>query len=224
MTEQKPRRRLWQIGLRTLFLLMTAVAVWTVHLSNRSATRSYEERINSMRPLARELSVEDEARIAVVKLEPYWYDENRWALYLPKGRYRLCLATREIDETGLAPIVGSVPLSPGRHVLTLEHDRSDDGWRVAVNGDGMPVLTAEEPKAWYPARGSSGGSEFDRSEQVPPDKPVVLFRRRFTQPGAAGTSRTPKGPTDGIMVWIERDGEALRDEHISKASNDPSGN
>jgi hypothetical protein len=66
---------------------MTAAAVWTVYFSSRSAIRHYEERITSMRPLTRELSVEDEELIAVVKLEPYWYDENRWAIYLPEGTY-----------------------------------------------------------------------------------------------------------------------------------------
>lgn len=203
MAEQKQRRPRWQIGLRSLFLLMTAVAVWTVYFSNRSAVRHYEERITSMRPLTRELSVEDEEMITVVKLEPYWYDENRWAIHLPEGTYRLCLATRQIDDTGLGPIVATAPLAQGKHVLTLEHEPSDNGWSVNVDCDGTTVLKAEEPKAWYPGSGSSGGSMFDRNEQVVPDKPVVLFRRRFSLPGPGGASKTPAGPTDGILLWIE---------------------
>jgi hypothetical protein len=203
--EQSRRSPRWQIGLRTLFLLMTAVAVWTVYFSNRSAIRHYQERITAMRPLTRELAVEDEDMIAVVKLEPYWYDENRWAIYLPEGTYRLCLATREVDETGLAPIVASAPLAAGNHVLSLEQNRADDGWNVTIDCDGVTAIDATEPKAWYPASGSSGGSQFDRSEQVTPNQPVVLFRRRFAQPETGGSSKTPKGPTDGIMAWIERD-------------------
>ncbi len=203
MTEPKPRRRIWQIGLRTLFLLMTAAAVWTVYFSNRHALRSYEERIASMRPLARELNVEDTAKIAVVKLESHWYDENRWGVYLPPGKFRLCLATREIADAGLAPVVKSVPLVSGRTILELENVPTNEGWQVRVTRDGAAILTADELKAWYPSVGSVGGGQFDRSEQLPADKPVVLFRRRFSQPKPGGGSTTPAGPTDGIMLWIE---------------------
>ena len=210
MTEQKPKRRGLQIGLRTLFLLVTAIAVWTVYFVNRRAIQQYEERTSAMRPLARELVVEDESQVAVIKQEPYWYDENRWAVYLPPylppGKYRLCLATREIDVSGLAPVVTSVPLSPGRHALGLEQEKTDDGWQVVVLREGQVILSNEEPKEWYPAVGSSGGGHFDRLEQREPSEPVVLFRRRFTRPTAGGRSMTPTGPADGVLLWIEPDG------------------
>lgn len=196
-----------QIGLRTLFLLVTAVAVWTVYFANRSAIRHYEERIAALRPLARELVVEDESQIAVVKQEPYWYDENRWALYLPPGTHRLCLAIRQIDEGVMPPIVKTMPVSPGRHVLELEQEKTEEGWRVVVLRDGQDVLSTEESTAWYPAVGSVGGAHFDRLTQVEPGQPVILFRRRFTQPATGGTSMTPTGPADGVMLWIETDAE-----------------
>jgi hypothetical protein len=203
VTDQPPRRWVWQIGLRTLFLLITVVAVWTVYFSNRSAIRTYEERIAAMKPLARELTIDDEFKIAVIKKEPYWYDENRWEVYLPPGTYRLCLATREIDESGFAPIAASIPLSPGRHTLSLEQVKTDDGWRVVVECDGQQVLATDEPKAWYPAVGSVGGGEFDSLTEREPSEPLVLFRRRFTLPAAGGRNTTPTGPADGVMLWIE---------------------
>jgi hypothetical protein len=202
---------MWQIGLRTLFLLMTVAAVWTVYFTNRRAIQNYEQRIAAMRPLARELSVEDESRIAVIKLESYWYDDNRWEIYLPPGDFRACLATREVSGAGLAPSVESAPLSPGRHVLALEQVPTDDGWRVTVDCDGEQLLSAVEPKAWYPAHGSAGAGHFDRGEQLNPKQPVVLFRRRFMQPGPGRTTSTPTGPADGILLWIEQGGEE-RDE------------
>jgi hypothetical protein len=197
-----------------MFLLLTAVAVWTVYFSNRSSIRRLEERIESMRPLARELAVKDERQFAVVKLEQHWYDENRWSVYVPPGDFRLCLATRDVDEEGLAPVVASAPLAPGRHVLELDYVAVDGasgegGWRVTVHCDGQEILSAEAPKAWYPSVGSSGGGHFDRMDQLPADKPAILFRRRFNQPGPNGMgmgSITPKGPTDGIMIWIEPGG------------------
>jgi hypothetical protein len=194
---------MWQVGLRTLFLLMTAAAVWIVYFTNRRAIRDYDERIAAMRPVARELEVEDGGQIAVVKLEAYWYDENRWDIYLPPGDFRLCLATREIDGTVPAAVASSAPLSPGRHTIALEHEPTADGWQVTIECDGRQLLSADEPKAWYPAVGSSGGGHFDRAEQFDPQQPVVLFRRRFAQPGPGRTSTTPLGPADGIMLWIE---------------------
>ena len=208
MAEAQPKRPSWQFGLQSMFLLLTAVAVWTVYFSNRSATRHLQERIESMRPLARELIVEDEKQFAVVRQEQHWYDENRWSVYVPPGEFRLCLATRDVDDMGFAPVNTSAPLAPGRHVLALDQvamdsASGDEGWRVTVHCDGEEILSAKEPKAWYPAVGSSGGGHFDRGDQLPGDKPVVLFRRRFTQPGPGGRSTTPTGPADGIMLWIE---------------------
>jgi hypothetical protein len=211
LTETQPKRPKWQIGLQSMFLLVTAVAVWTVYFSNRSAIRHLEERIESMRPLARELVVKDGEQFAIVKLEQHWYDENLWSVYIPTGEFRLCLATRDVDDTGFPPAFSSAPLAPGRHVLELDELSQDSAsgnqnWRVAVQCDGHEILSAKEPKEWYPAVGSSGGGQFDTMDQQPADKPLVLFRRRFTQPGPGGRSTTPSGPADGIMLWIEQTG------------------
>lgn len=211
LNQQRPKRFSWQIGLQSLFLLTTAIAVWTVYYANTREIARLEERIESMRPLARELVVEDEDQFAVIMLEQHWYDENRWAVYVPPGKFRLCLATREVEEEGFAPVVASVPLAAGRHTLALDNVSTKDGWRVTVHADNREILATVAPKAWHPARGSSGGGQFDRSEQLPADKPLVLFRRRFAQPGPGIGSATPTGPTDGIMLWIEPAGEAPRD-------------
>jgi hypothetical protein len=211
LNQQQSKRFSWQVGLRSLFLLTTAIAVWTVYYSNTREIARLEERIESMRPLARELVVEDQEQFAVVKLEQHWYDENRWEVSVPPGKFRLCLATREVDETGFAPVIASAPLAAGRHILALDNVSTKDGWRVTVHEGDREVLTSVEPKAWHPARGSSGGGHFDRNEQQPADKPLVLFRRRFAQPGPGNGSTTPTGPTDGIMLWIEPVGDATDD-------------
>jgi hypothetical protein len=200
-------RRRWQVGLRTLFLLMAAVAVWMAYFINRRQSATLEARIKAMVPLAHELIIEDAKKIAVVKLEEYWYDENRWEISLPDGRYRLCVATRGIDDMGLAPPVKSTPLKAGRHHIELEQRRDHDVWRVTVLWDETALLAVEERKDWDPGHGSAGGGQFARSEQLSPDKPVVLFRRRFMR--EVGKDQitqitTPPGPTEGILLWIER--------------------
>jgi hypothetical protein len=192
-----------QFGLRTLFLLMAAIAVWTTYFSNRHHIAVLEAGIKAMRPLAHELTVTDADKIAVVKLAELWYDENRWEINLPDGGYRLCLATREIDSDGLAPVVKSEPLEAGRHSLQLEQQEIKAGWRVTVAGDGKTLLAVEEPKPWYPGSGSTGGGLYSEISQAAADQPLVLFRRRFFIPDGAGQFKTPSDPAEGILLWLE---------------------
>jgi hypothetical protein len=183
---------------------MAAIAAWMAYFVNRRHNADLEARVNALVPLAHELVIEDPQKIAVVKLEEYWYDENRWEIHLPVGRYRLCVSTRGIDDTGLAPAVKSTPIEAGRHLLALEQRRVNDAWRVTVLGNGRELLAVEEPKTWDPGSGSEGGGQYAVSEPLPPDQPAVLFRRRFMRPNGKGGATTPLGPTEGILMWIER--------------------
>jgi hypothetical protein len=201
---KQPRRRRWQLGVRTLLLLMAAIAVWMAYFVNRRHNAALAARIKAMVPLAHELVIEDARKIAVVKLEEYWFDENRWEVYLPAGQYRLCVATHGIDKNGLAPVVKSTPIEAGRHLLALEQQRDNDVWRITALWDGRERIAVEEPKDWDPGTGSVGGGDYSLSEQLPPDQPAVLFRRRFMREVGKGRTTTPNGPTEGLMLWIER--------------------
>lgn len=193
-----------QIGLRTLLLLTAAVAVWLTHLKNRHDIADLTQKITAMRPLAHELFVDDPSQIAVVKQEERWYDQNDWKVHLPPGGYRLCLATQDINNDGLAPINSSAPLAAGTHDLALEQSRTKNkDWRMVVTTNGEEVLRVEEPADWNPGHGSSGGGQFSKSTQLPPDKPMVLFRRRFMVPTSATGYSTPMGPGPGLLLWIE---------------------
>lgn len=202
-TVKRPNRKRWQFGVRSLFLLMTAIAVWTTYLSNCRHIAALEAGITAMRPLTHELIVDDADKIAVVKLEQLWIDENRWEISLPNGQYRLCMATREIDKDGLAPVVKSERIEPGGHSIALEQQQDDAGWRLTVAWDGKRLLTVEEPKKWYPGSGSTGGGQYEQSAQLAADQPVVLFRRRFTRPDGTGQVTESSGPTEGVLLWIE---------------------
>ena len=141
-------------------------------------------------------------------LDEWFFHENRWDLYLPDGPYRLCLATRGIDFDGLAPVVKSATLKAGRHHMALDQRWDRDVWRVTVAWDGTGVLAVEEFKDWDPGAGGwAGPHEYSVSEQRTADKPVVLFRRRFFVPEDRNSpSRTSGGPTEGILLWIEKVG------------------
>lgn len=197
-------RRPWQFGLRTVFLITAAIAVWTAVFVNRRESAMLESRIAAIQPLARELAVDDPTQIAVVKLDELWHDENRWDVHLPAGDYRVCIATRGVDEKGLAPTTKTAPIAAGRHRLALDQMQGGDARRIVVASDGAKLLEAVEPKEWDFGRGSIGGGEYGASAQSPADRPVVLFRRRFLRMEANGQASTPLGPADGLLLWIER--------------------
>lgn len=194
----------WQIGVRAMILLTAAFAVWFAYFQNRAEIARLGPRIAAMRSLARELVVVDESKVAAVMHGELWMDDHRWEVYLPEGEYRLNLATREIDDKGMVSPLKSVPLPAGRRQLALEQKLEGETWHVTVTLDGKRVLGAEEPKAWDPGAGSSGGGEFSTSRQFDGDKPIVLFRRRFMRPVAKGQFSTPNGPCEGILMWIEK--------------------
>jgi hypothetical protein len=199
-------RRRWQIGLRTVFLLVAAIAVWMTYFMNRRENAALEARIKTMVPLAHELVVDDPKQIAVVKLEEHWFDENRWEIYLPDGAYRLCLATRGINEHGLTPIMKSAPLAAGRHQLALEQQLDKDVWHVVALGDEARLIALEETKDWSAGSGSIGGGQYSQSEQLARDQPLILYRRRFMRPPANGPMTSSAATTDGILLWIEPSG------------------
>jgi hypothetical protein len=204
----RPARSRWQFRLHTLFLLVAAIAVWMTYFLNRNRNARLEERIASMRPLVRELQVDDPEAIAVVKLEEHWYGESRWDLYLPGGDYRVGLATRMIGETGFPPSATyrSIPSGPegsrGRHRIALEESKIGDVRRVTVHCDGSN-LSVDEPESWYSGSNRASGDSFEISKQFPANQPVVLLRRWFVRPDARSKTPQPSGPTDGIMIWIE---------------------
>ncbi|MHB1561331.1 MAG: hypothetical protein ACYC61_28120 [Isosphaeraceae bacterium] len=214
-----PRRRRWQVGLRTVILLTAAVAVWLAYALDRRWIADFTTRIASLSPLAHELVVDDAGRIAVVKREELWFDDDRcWDVYIPTGRtFRLCMATRGLPEiTSPAPEAkarfptpaASAPLSPGRHVVTVEQVRDGDGWRVDAESDGARLVSVTEPKGWDSGNAFSSGY-YEVSEQTAPEQPVILFHRQFMGlSDNQGSATVPDGNYAGIMLWIEPDTSA----------------
>jgi hypothetical protein len=186
---------------------MAAIAVWITYFINRQQIATLTSRIEVLRPRVQELFVDDPHKVAFVKREELWYDENRWAIYLPDGAHRLCLATRGIDSQGTASSVKSEFLTAGRHELALEQRREPDAWRVVILCDGKELVAVREPAEWNPDSGSEGGTTYSSSDQMPAGGPIFLFRRRFKRNDATGSSRTPSVPTEGILLWLEKTGE-----------------
>lgn len=202
-TPQK-RRFAMQWSLQTLLLLTAVVAVWVGYLLHRRELPRLEEEIAVMRRMAGELIVKNPLQVAVVKLPETWMDGQEWDIHLPDGTYVMRLAAREIDSEGLAPVIGETPIDAGRHQIELRQGEDDDGWRFSVLIDGQASIEASEVPEWQTSGSSEGGGQYTDSTQLPPDEPVVLYRRRFLRAVKAGQSETPKEPSEGLLLWIER--------------------
>lgn len=197
-----PQARRWQVGLRTVLILIVALAVWMAYFVSRRRIAALESRLAIIVPLAHELVVDDPGKIAVVRREERWYDEKSWEVYLPVA-CRLCIATRDIAPNGPAPAALSAALPAGRHVLALERKQASGGERIAVTCDGRNLLTVDEPGGWNPGSGSTSTSDFSESRQCPADLSVELVRLRFMEPrNAKNQVRPANGLANGILLWI----------------------
>jgi hypothetical protein len=202
--EQRNLRRP-QIGLRTMVLLIAVIGVGMTVVVNRRQIQALESSLPAIRQLARALKIDDASQIAIVKLDQLWMNSDRWDVYLPAGEYRICLATQEIDDKGLGALKKSAPIKAGRHRLGLEFQRDGDLWRFQVTADGSELLGTDETKEWGATGHSSGGGDvYSTSTQLPADTPLVLYRRRNGVRVSPTRTVTPKGPIEGILLWIEK--------------------
>jgi len=205
------RRRWWQFGLRTTILVVAIAAVAMTVVNDRRRIPVLKDRIAALKPLARELSIDDPSQVAVVKLDELWYDENQWDVYLsPASAYRFCIATRAIDLDGMSPSSHATPLAGGRHLIAFERTQDDSkAWHLVVTFDGKPALKVDEPADWDWGVGWGDSGFPGVSRQLPLDRPVELFRRRFMVTTGDGSSTTPDGPCPGVLLWIEREPAAV---------------
>lgn len=201
-----PRKHRFPIqwNLRTLLLLTAAVAVWAGYISFHQQCASLEQEISPLRRMARSLIIEDRRQFAVVNLQELWSDEDRWDIHLPDGVYAIRMATREITEEGLAPVVEEATISAGRHRIEFRRSDDEDGEGFTVLVDGQQSIKANEEPDWRSDNGFHYSAEFEDCTQLPPSEPAILFRGRFSVQQEDGVTTIPETPTNGILLWIER--------------------
>lgn len=190
-----------------MFLLTAVVAAWAPYVRFRQQIPKIRQQIVSLREMAQEMIVEDPNQITIVYLPQTWDDEHQWDIYLPEGNYRMRLAAMEIDDNGFPPEVQQTLLSGGRHRIGLLQSAEEDCWRITVTVDDRPSIETVESLDWHPRPSFPGFGGYENRMQVSADEPVTLFGQQFTQPTASGYITTPKGPSGGLKLWIERIGE-----------------
>jgi len=198
------RRKSLQIGLRHLLVITLCSAVWIAVWINRRRANQLDAKLNDLRIVARELVIKDPTKLAVVYLDPNWFNNHRWQIYLPKTNARLCFGMRGIDSFGFPTMFQSIPLKEGRFELQLENLETDDGFRIHVTRDQELLFDVKETE-W---RGKSGAMTtwlINPTQQNDLLFPFVLLRERFTAQivGSSGSTTLPNEANNGILLWIQ---------------------
>lgn len=200
-----------RFGILTLLLFTGCVCVWSLFIQLSRENPKLVQQIKQLREMSSELVMEDPTRLSIAKQLPSWYDEMIWTVYIPpETSYDLTLTTRELPEFTSDPDetepVAKTTLKPGTYKVELRQTENEDGsHRVVVLIDDKETLVQEEPEAWDPGRGASGGAQFKTPAQPRSDaRYVSLIRRRFMQEYNKNSLRAPKEPTNGVMLRLEK--------------------
>ncbi len=200
----KPFRGRFQLGLRALFWLVAALAVWMTVEINRRENARLAAKVAALGVMARDLVVDDPGQYALVNLHDLWHDQTRWDAYLPPGRYRVSLATRGIEWEGFAAPARSAEIDGGKHRLILEQADRTNGRRFVVKVDGRDLFKSEEAEDWE-SNGWVSHGPGPRSLQKPVTRPLELIRRQYIAPEDRNAGAKPsQGPRNGLLLWIER--------------------
>ena len=214
-TRRRRRKRFrprW--NLLTLLLLVPVVASWCIVVIKRRDNLRLRVAIETMQSQLRRLDIEYPERVAVLRLPETWYDEKKWELALPSAEavasggvtYKLCLATRDIDEPRQpAPAASEFVLPPGRHQLELRIGRKQGKWTIVALLDDQPVIENVEPAEWDPGHGGTwSGASMDQSYQpINAAASVELYREVFSVAKPNGGFGRPDQPSNGVLMWIQ---------------------
>ena len=200
----EPSRGRFQLGLRALFWLVAALAVWMTVEINRRENARLAAKVAALSIVARDLVVDDPGQYALVKLHDLWNDQTRWDAYLPPGRYRVSLASRGIEGKGFAAPMRSAEIDGGKHRLILEQADRTNGPRFLLKVDGRELFAFEEGRDWESSGWSSQGSG-PNSRQQPITRPLEMIRRQNLTPEDSNAApKAIQGPRNGLLLWIER--------------------
>jgi len=197
----------FQFGILTALLVMTAFATWTSWFLSKNDAERLARQLPALRNSARELDIVDVDQYAISRLLADWFGELKWRLFLPdSGSYRVCLATEDIDQSGYPEAEETYELMSGRHNCEFRIKKDSGQYVLEFLVDEKVVLTKIQPTDWNPDRGKSTSGAIGFSQQQPTDQPFQIHRSRFMEPVGEFGAASPQGPSNGVLIWIEKVG------------------
>lgn len=198
-------------NLLTLILVTSVVCTWSLYYRLRHDNARLRVGIQTMKGQSRKLRIDHPDRLAVVRLPESWYDELKWEVALPSektvaaggARYKLCLATREIDllKEGFPPASEFI-LPPGRHQIEIKTRREQGEWNIIALLDDQPVIEISESADWNPGHGGAGTGALWEHPYQPGSatQPVMLYRETFKMEKDRSLLQ---GPANGLLFWLQ---------------------
>lgn len=163
------------LALTALIAIGTAAGI--AYQKNRTMVRYREDLLG----LSSRLSVDQDDILASAQMPRVADDFHSWKVHVPSGQnYELRLGVGEVSERGIPPILDRVPISGGRHRVTLQLcDSSDKEFLYVVYVDGKRVLEKTMGSEWMPNGWSTASSiNWPRDLRRSP-APLPLSGRRY---------------------------------------------
>ncbi len=145
-----PNKSRWwpQISLRTLLLLTACAAVWSGVWIGTNEMERLQTILQQTRSLVRELVIHDRTRLAVIRQDEHFFDENKWQVYVPESGCTIHLVTTALGREPVTsgPSEASAKLEYGVHTVELKVEELSDKWLVTVGrfGNRHSTATAKE--------------------------------------------------------------------------------
>ena len=198
-----------QSRLRTLLLLLTAIATtfsaWRVHREIEATN----EKIEIARLLARDLKVSDESQYALVYENSVWEGERKHRIYLPPGRTYVLHVSLEAQyrvpaSKDTAPSIESITLDPGEH--TIQHFfyiEKNGSTRIHVYCDDELIYDEVHGAGWLPYNYAFTEKTDEPliSIQRPTHTPLEIWRGVWQHPPPPGYVERVRG----LILWVEPD-------------------
>ena len=199
-------------SLLTLLALTAFIAIGTAVGLATYKNRVLLQQRDELLALSSRLQIANHDELASVELPRVADDFHSWRVHVPDGEgYELRLGIGPISENGIPPVVGSVPISAGRHRVTLHaEDSPSEQFRFAVFVNGELALEKVMGSEWIPGGwSSSSGISWPPVPQLSP-APLQLAARSYRPNVDFGRGNYFNGQSDdfvtrtGYRLWLDQ--------------------
>jgi hypothetical protein len=203
----------WQFSLRGLMLFVLLAAMGIALFTTGWKLHRAEKQLDEYRREYGILKVENPAMLHAVARWAPEPGQWRWQVHFPPGRYDICYATTGILDQGFPkPRGGFTSDFSGDATVsaTVFKDPKTGQWTCALFADHATTYRQVPDSVINADMSSIAGVQWNQAPAIiSPEKPLVLLRKRVGQRQKSGTSSISfTDPSDGLMIWIQRVGEA----------------
>lgn len=213
MNEAKSRRpislRFSLLNLLTLTLLIAlGTAVGLAYRTNQSMIQQRDDLLS----LSSRVQIDSADELALAEMPRVADDFYSWNVHVPDGQaYELRLGTGAVSKNDVPPVVSSVPISAGRHRVTLyTGDSPNEEFRYVVYVDGQQAIDEKMGSGWMPdGWSSSSGLSWPEQLDLSP-APLQLIARSYKPKLDFGKRNYFNGQSDeyvtrqGYRLWIDQ--------------------